>query len=56
MVLAGTRKPPKHNESPYGELPPPPAVRISQLDSIQRKPEAGEWSFEGVIEAIHVNR
>ena len=32
----------KHKHPHHGGLPPPPAVRILQLDPIQRKPDADE--------------
>ena len=44
----------KHNNQHHGELPPPPAARILQLDTIWNKHDAGEWFGEGAVEAIQL--
>ena len=46
----------KNTHPHHGELPPPPAARILQLDQIQRKPDADEGLGEGAVEAIQWNR
>ena len=46
----------KHNNEHHGELPPPPAAQILQLETIRRKPDAGEGLGEGAGEAVQLIR
>ncbi len=45
-----------HKQHLHGELLPPPAARILQLDPIRRKPDADEGLGVGSVEAIQLNR
>jgi hypothetical protein len=50
------KTPTKHKNLHHGELLPPPAAQILQLDLIRRKPVADKGLGEGGIEAIQLNR
>ena len=56
FFLVSAAQPQPTNNQHHGELPPPPAARILQLDQIQRKPDADEGLGEGAVEAIQWNR
>jgi len=51
-ISTKTQNTTKNTHPHHGELPPPPAARILQLDRIRRKPDADEGFGEGEVEAI----
>ena len=44
----------KNTHPHHGELPPPPAAWILQLDQIRRKPDADKGLGKGAAEAIQL--
>jgi len=51
-IRTKTQNTTKNTHPHHGELPPPPAARILQLDRIRRKPDEDEGFGEGAVEAI----
>ena len=51
-ISTKTQNTTKNTHPHHGELPPPPAAWILQLDRIRRKPDADEGFGEGAVKAI----